>query len=160
MRLVRRQHAASRKGLSLLEVLAALAIFFFTAVALTQMVDSASRAAMRARRLTKAQLLAETKMDEITSGALELSNASGTIEEELEGWTYTIAVTPESWSSVTDTSGASVTGLNTVVVTVNWSGSGGLPVEFSLARMVLDPSLRLPQPPPQTTPSTSTTGSQ
>jgi type II secretion system protein I len=144
MRLVRRQRVSSRRGLSLLEVLAALAIFFFTAVSLTQMVDNASQAAMRARRMTKAQLLAETKMDEISCGALPLSNGGGSIAEEQEGWTYTVTVTPESWTNVTDTTGASVTGLSTVIVTVSWSSGGGQPVEYSLSRMVLDPSLRIP----------------
>jgi hypothetical protein len=94
--------------------------------------------------LTKAQLLAETKMDEITCGYLPLSNGGGAIDEEVEGWTYSVTVTPESWTSVTDSSGNNVTGLNTVIVTVNWNNTGSLPVEYSLSRMMLAPSLRIP----------------
>lgn len=142
MRLRSRQPGFSRRGISLLEVLAALAIFFFTAAAITQMVDSASQAAQRARRLTKAELLAETKIDEITAGILPLASGGGPIEEE-QGWTYSVTVTPESWTSVTDASGNAITGLSSVVVTVS-AGAGSQLVEYSLSRILLDPSLRLP----------------
>lgn len=143
--------------MSLLEVLAALAIFIFTAYALTQMVDNASRAATRARRLAKAQLLAETKMDEVVAGALPLSSGGGTIPEEVEGWSYNVSVSPESWSSVQDSStGTTITGLNSVVVTINFSVPGAEPIEYSLSRIILDPQLRQPAPPPTT--STTTGG--
>lgn len=145
--------------MSLLEVLAALAIFIFTAYSLTQMVDNASRAATRARRLAKAQLLAETKMDEIVAGALPLSSGGGVITEELEGWSYSVQVSPESWSAVQDsTSGSSITGLNSVVVTVNFGLAGAEPVEYSLSRIILDPQLRQPAQQQSTQPSTGTTG--
>jgi type II secretory pathway pseudopilin PulG len=156
MHLKRKQSEARRSGMSLLEVLAALAIFIFTSYSLTQMVDGASRAATRARRLAKAQLLAETKMDEIVAGALPLTSGGGVITEELEGWNYNVQVSPESWSAVQDsTTGSSITGLNSVVVTVNFNLTGAEPVEYSLSRIILDPQLR--QPAQQQQPSTGTT---
>jgi type II secretion system protein I len=134
-----------RRGMSLLEVLAALAIFIFTAYAITQMVDNASKAATRARRLAKAQLLAETKMDELVAGVIPLSSGGGPIEEELEGWNYNVTVSPESWSNVQDAStGSSITGLNSVIVTVNFGLQGAEPIEYSLSRILLDPQLRQP----------------
>ncbi len=157
MRLMQLQHGHRRRGMSLLEVLAALAIFIFTAYAITQMVDNASRAATRARRMAKAQLLAETKMDEIVAGALPLSSGGGTIEEEIQGWTYNVTVNPESWSAVQDVStGSSITGLNSVIVTVNYSSQFAEPIEYSLSRIILDPQLRKPAEQQ----STSTTGAQ
>lgn len=142
--------------MSLLEVLASLAIFIFSAYALTQMVDTASNAATKARRLAKAQLLAETKMDEVIAGVLPLSNSSNAITEEVEGWNYSVTVNPESWSAVQDAStNESITGVNTVIVTVNYSMTGAEPIEYSISRIVLDPRLRMPAPPAT---SSSTTG--
>lgn len=145
MMLRSRQPGTQRRGMSLLEVLTALAIFFISAVSLTQMVDSASNSATYAKRLAKAQLLAETKMDEIVAGALPLSNGGGTITEETEGWSYTVTSNAESWSSVQDAStGQSITGLSTVIVTVSFSVQGVQPVEYSISRIILDPQLRQP----------------
>jgi type II secretory pathway pseudopilin PulG len=164
MRLVRGKRVGVRRGLSLLEVLASLAIFIISAAALTQMADSASDAAVRARRLTKAQLLAETKMDEVVAGVLPLAEGNGPIQEENDGWYYHISVTPEDWSSVQDgSSGTTVNGLSSVIVTVSFNpggGTGPAAIEFSLSRLILDPSLRQPVPPPtpqnnQTQPQTN-----
>ena len=131
--------------MSLLEVLAALAIFVFSAYALTQMVENASHAATKARRLAKAQLLAETKMDEVIAGAIPLSSGGGNIDEEIAGWSYSVTVTPEQWSSVQDAStNTTITGLNTVIVTVNYSMTGAEPIEYSISRLILDPRLRQP----------------
>lgn len=149
--------------MSLLEVLTSLAIFIFSAYALTQMVDNASDAATRARRLAKAQLLAETKMDEIVAGILPMSSTSGPIQEEIEGWMYQVSVSPESWSSVQDPStGSNITGLNSVIVTVTFSLTGAAPIEYSLSRIVLDPQLRQSAPipvPPASSSSSSSSGS-
>ena len=137
--------------MSLLEVLASLAIFIFSAYALTQMVENASSAATRARRLAKAQLLAETKMDEVVAGILPLSSGGGPISEEIEGWQYNVTVNPEQWSVVQDaTTGASITGLNSVIVTVNYSMTGAEPIEYSISRIILDPQLRQPAQQPST----------
>jgi hypothetical protein len=161
MKLIRGKRVGVRRGLSLLEVLASLAIFVFSAAALTQMTESASNAALRARRLTKAQLFAETKMDEVIAGILPLSSTSGPIPEEIEGWQYNLAVTPEDWSAVQDGSSGTVNGLNAVIVTVSFQPPGAtLPsVEYSLSRLILAPSLRQAIPLPQPTPpaSSSTT---
>ena len=91
-------------------------------------------------------------MDEVTAGVIALAETSGAITEENEGWTYAIHVAPESWSSVQDsTSGATVNGLTTVIVTVTYQipGSAVANVEYSLSRLILDPSLRQPVAPPQ-----------
>jgi len=145
--------------MSLLEVLASLAIFIFSAYALTQMVDNASTAATKARRLAKAQLLAETKMDEVVAGVLPLSSGGGAIDEEVEGWNYSVTVNPEQWSAVQDSStNESIVGVNNVIVTVNYSMTGAEPIEYSISRIVLDPRLRMPAPPPTSSSSTTSTG--
>ncbi len=160
MRLRQFQPGERRKGMSLLEVLAALAIFIFTAYAMTQMVDNASRAATRARRLAKAQLLAESKMDEIVAGAIPFSTGGGIIEEEQEGWSYNVSVNPESWSAVEDVStSSSITGLNSVIVTVNFGLPGAEPIEYSLSRIILDPQLRQPAQQQSSSSSSATTPS-
>lgn len=144
--------------MSLLEVLASLAIFIFSAYALTQMVENASTAATKARRLAKAQLLAETKMDEVIAGVLPLSATNGPISEEVEGWNYSVTVTPESWSAVQDsTTNESITGVNTVIVTVTFTMAGADLIEYSISRIVLDPRLRVPAQQPTSGGSGSTT---
>jgi hypothetical protein len=67
-------------------------------------------------------------------------------------------VTPEQWSAVQDAStNVSITGVNDVIVTVNFSLTGSEPIEYSISRIVLDPRLRVPAP-PATSSSGSTTG--
>lgn len=140
--------------MSLLEVLTSLAIFIFSAYALTQMVDAASNSATKARRLAKAQLLAETKMDEVVAGIIPMTGGGGPITEEIEGWQYSIQVTPEQWSSVQDpNTGSSITGLSSVIITVNYTMTGAEPIEYSISRIVLDPSLRVPAQPPSSSSS-------
>ncbi len=134
-----------RSGLSLLEVLTALAIFMLSVVVISQMVDSASRTAFRSQKLTKAALLAESKMAELSWGIEPLQSAGATSYDIGEpGWSYAIEVEPENWSNV-QVDGQAVAGLNLVHVTVTWTRpGGGDEIDYTLSRMMLDPRLRAP----------------
>lgn len=134
-----------RRGLSLLEVLTALAIFMLSVVVISQMVDSASRTAFRAQKLTKAALLAESKMAELGIGLEPLESIGRqSLEDPEPGWSYSINVVPENWSQV-QIDGQGVIGLNTVHVTVVWTNPRGSDeAEYTLSRMLLDPRLRVP----------------
>ena len=147
---------ADRSGLSLLEVLVALAIFMLSVVAISQMVDSASRTARRAQRLSQASLLCQSVMAEIACGATPMVSADMVpIETAEPGWFYSITVEPEDWTSV-PIDGQSITGLNTVHVTVQYIGLGTVPeVEHTLTRVLLDPQLRVPAAEPTITTSDS-----
>ena len=62
-----------------------------------------------------------------------------------------------SATAVQDAStGESITGLNSVIVTVNYVMTGSETIEYSISRIILDPRLRVPAPPP-TTPTTGGT---
>lgn len=153
-----------RRGLSLLEVLTALAIFLLSVVAISQMVDGASQIALRAQRTTRAGLYAESKMSEVVAGIVPLQNVfEQPLEEGGPGWYCTIQVEPESWTQV-DVDGQQVAGLNLVSVTVGFRGGGRLTsdVEQTLTRVVLDPQLRVPAADPTiegTAGNSSSTGS-
>jgi hypothetical protein len=156
-----RRRARKRLGLSLLEVLTALAIFLLSVVVLSQMVDSAAQMGLRSKRLTKAAVLCEAKMDEVVAGVQPLQAAGPQPLEGAEaGWACTVVVEPQSWSAVTSGGQQSGPGLNMVHVTVVWTGKPmGGPVEYTLSRLVLDPHLRVPAQTPSSSNSTSSTSS-
>jgi hypothetical protein len=137
-----------------MEVLVAVAIFLFSMVVISQMFQSASLRALRTKRLTRAALFCESKIEEIVFGLQPLqSSGLQPLEGAEPGWLYSMAVEPESWSSV-PYNNQTVTGLCTLHVTVVWSGGRSMDrVEFTLSRLMLDPNLRVPMPTP--TPATS-----
>jgi prepilin-type N-terminal cleavage/methylation domain-containing protein len=146
-----------RSGLSLLEVLIALAIFLLSVVVLSQMVDSAAQRGLRSKRMSQAAVLCEAKMGEIVAGVQPLQSAGA---QPLEGadanWSFMVVVEPQSWSSVASGGQVGSSGLNMVHITVVWAGPQiGGPVEYTLSRLVMDPHLRVPAQTPTSANSTS-----
>jgi type II secretory pathway pseudopilin PulG len=148
-----------RRGLSLLEVLTALAIFMFSVVVISQMVDSASRTALRAQKLTQAALQCESVMAELSSGVLPLQTTGETPLPELgDQWTYTVVCEPQDWANV-PIDGQTVAGLQVVHVTVTWSPQDGDDLQYTLSRVMLDPRVRVPAAEATTTSTSTSTGS-
>jgi general secretion pathway protein I len=118
------------RGITLYEVVIALAIFSGALVALFEALSTATRAAMQARMQSQAVLLAETKMAEIVAG-VQPANSSGEssfTDPGLEGWSYAISVSP-----------ASHTGLNQVQVTVTCrQAPSSVDASFTMARLLRD----------------------
>jgi type II secretory pathway component PulJ len=144
MRLRSHPRRLVRPGISLLEVLAALAIFLFSIIVISQIVDSAARTAQRAQRLSRAALLADSLMSELAAGVRPMSSSGN--EQVVDGdthWTASVSVQPESWSNV-DVDGQLLNGLNVVQVTVTWKGDTGETTEYTLSRVMMDPRLQLP----------------
>lgn len=133
-----------RSGLSLLEVLTALAIFMLSVVVISQMVSSASRTAVRSERLSKAAILCESKMAELVTGIepLQAVSMEQFLTETEPGWFYSVMVEPQTWTAV-PLEGQNVPALNTVQVTVLWSAEADR-VEYTLTRTMLDPRFRVP----------------
>ena len=73
---------APRSGLSLLEVLAALSIFLMSFVAIGRLVSVASDHALEVEMQSQAAQLAQSKLNEVVSGALPLSSQNGTVDED------------------------------------------------------------------------------
>ena len=105
------------------------------------------RAAREARELTHAQLLCESLVAEITSGARMPSSTQGTIPEAPD-WAF---------ESILESTGQS--GLVRLVVTVQKSTGTGRPISFTLSRFIRDPSLPIPVDPEPAADSSSSSSS-
>jgi uncharacterized membrane protein YgcG len=123
---------AARNGLSLFEVIIALAIFMASIAAIGQLVSSGVRAAVQARLQSQAVLRAETKMAEVVAGITSLHGASGTFSDDTN-WSWAAASTQSQHE-----------GLYLVEVTVSHAGATTAAKQsFTLRRLIRDPQIAL-----------------
>lgn len=128
-----RARVAARKGLSLLEVVIALAIFMGSIAAIGQLVSTGVRGAVQARLQSQAVLRAESKMAEVVAGITPLHGGSGGVFAEDPSWAW----------SVQSISGAHE-GLYVVdVTTTHHSATTAGNQSYTLRRLVRDPQLAL-----------------
>ena len=123
-----------QSGLTLLEVLLALAILGGALVMLAELNRLGMQAKAQAEGLTMAQLLCESKLAEITAGIVPpegtLQQPLTDIGEDEVGWLYSI-----------EAQAAAEPGLLAVKVTVEQDPkTARRPVQFSLVRWVVDPN--------------------
>jgi len=124
-----------RNAFTLLEIILSLAILCGAIATLGEVSRLGMRQAERARDLTRAQLLCQSKMAEITAGLTAAESQEGvpfeaTEDEPESEWLYSIEVNP-----------ASQEGLLEVRVTVTRDlPETRRPVEFSLVRWIVDES--------------------
>ena len=121
-----------RGGMTLTEVLLALAIFVGALAVLSKLIHIGVRASEFAQLHTRAVLLAESKMGELTAG-IEPISSSGEVFLEDPAWRWQLSV-----------SDGPVAGLKWVSITVVPASGGELannrePVEFTLGRWMMDP---------------------
>lgn len=120
-----------RRGMTLLEVLMALAIFLFSLLAISQLFNSASDQALGIQAKSRSTRLAQSKMAEFSAGVVSLqTGGSGTFDEEPE-W---------SWNADIQQDGTAQ-GLYIVTITVS-RGTGKGRNETSLTQYVLDPKTK------------------
>ena len=133
-RAVRRRGRRVRRGaFTLLEIILALTILAGSLAVMGEVVRLAVRNAESARQLTQAELLAASKLAEITSGITLADPVQDVPFEWQPDWTYTIAVDP------TDD-----VGLLSVRITVSEAeATGRQPLEYTLVRWMLDPNVEL-----------------
>ncbi len=115
-----------RSGLSLLEVILAVAILGGSLAAIGELVRIGSQHAEESRGLAAAQLLCESKMEEIAAGAAARETVSSTPCETKEGWQYSVTVTALDQA-----------GLSEIRVTVEQSDRPQ-PLSFTLVRWMMD----------------------
>jgi prepilin-type N-terminal cleavage/methylation domain-containing protein len=121
-------HRRPRRGLTLLEVILALAIFLFSMVALGRLISFGSD---RAREIQgRANQLCQAKLAEVASGITPLQSADGTFEEDPD-W---------HWSIECQENG--IQALWNVKVTVSRKLSDGSAAQAVLTQMVFDPNQR------------------
>jgi type II secretion system protein I len=123
------KRAKPARGITLYEVVIALAIFAGAIAALSQALSTATRAALQSRMESQAVLLCQTKLAEIVAGAVPSTSTGATAftESGLEGWTWSVEVTP-----------AGHTGINQVSVTVNSNMVQDFDSSFTMSRLVRD----------------------
>jgi general secretion pathway protein I len=120
-----------KRGITLYEVVIALAIFAGAIAAVSQALTTATRAALQSRLQSRAVLLCQSKMSEVIGGVVP-PTSSGEVpfsDPGLEGWTWNINVTP-----------ATHIGINQVEVTVRCpQGGNSIDASFTMTRMLRDP---------------------
>jgi Tfp pilus assembly protein PilV len=142
-------HRPRRAGLSLLEVVIAMAILLFSIVAITQLVSMGSQRALDVQQQAIGTMLCQRKLAEIAMGAESL-NSSGYAPFPEDGM--------DDWQWKVDADQGAVNGLWSVQVTVKYQHEEGETVEIQLGQMILDPTLRgsnQDPPPSQSTTSNS-----
>ena len=120
-----------RGGLTLLEVVLALAIFVGTMAAILQIVNNGMRGAVRARLQTQAVVRCEAKIGELVAGAEPMQAVDSMPFADDPTWV---------WSATVNS--GSTQGLYLVGVTVQRVSTGpGGNVTFTAQRMMRDPQL-------------------
>ncbi len=89
---IARRRAPARRGFSLLEVLLSMAILGMSIATIGELVRVGSLAAANTRDMTAAQLLAETKMSELTSGLYPLTPVTEAVDDYDPQWTYSVEI--------------------------------------------------------------------
>jgi type II secretion system protein I len=125
------QSRSSRRGLSLLEVLVALAIFLFSIVALHQALNIGTNNAIDMQQHMQAAQLAQSKMAEVYVGAVPMQSQSDTPFDEDPDYNWSL-----------DAQQGIAANLWNVTVTVSRSRGDGSRLETKLSQMIIDPSLR------------------
>ena len=124
------RRASIRSGLSLMEVIVAIAILGGALTVIGNLVYLGSRAASNTRWFSEAQILCDTKMAEVSSGILPLQSTAATPIEENPDWQYSVEIGQTE-----------AIGLLSVTVTVQQSPTvTSTPTPFSLMRWLPDPN--------------------
>ena len=85
-----RSRSNNRSGLSLLEVVLALSILGIAVGILSTIMQQSADNGLRARRMTQAQMVCESKMAEAMAGALPLQSTQWTPVASIDGASSTI----------------------------------------------------------------------
>jgi type II secretion system protein I len=139
-----------RSGISLLEVMLALAIFLMALTAIGQLVDGGTDKALEAQAQATATRLAQSKLAEVEAGVIALgSSASGSFDVEPD-WQWQVDMTQE-------------TAPNLYTVNVHVSRQlKNKQFEVTLSQMMFDPqqmgNASQAQPPQTTSSGSGTTG--
>ena len=137
------KNSALRSGISLMEVVLALAILGIASAYLAQAMQIAAQNAVRAQRLTQAELVAESVMNQVIAGVIPAQPAN---------WSpYTSASSSSNWNYSLSIVAAEMQGTIGIQVGVQEQVPGaaiGLqPADLIATRWIIDPALGLDTPP-------------
>ena len=132
----KKQRSRRRLGLSLLEVMLALAILGGALAIIGELMRLGVRNAESARDLSTAQVFCEAKINEIAAGLLPPQPIASTPIEEIAS-----LGADAPWLYAVDVEQIDQQGLISVKVTVTQDPSvAARPIEFSLVRWMIDPT--------------------
>ncbi len=120
-----------RSGITLLEVVIALAIFLGAVAVISEIVSTGSRAAIRAQLQSEAVLRAETRLHEVVAGVYPLEIVQGVAFEDDPKWQWSLLILDGPHPDV----------LHLEVTAAHVRSSGTVDAEFTLARLMRDPLL-------------------
>lgn len=124
--------APNRSGLTLFEVVIALAIFMGALAAIGQLISTGTHGAVYAKLESQAVIRCETTLGEVLAGYIGLRSTSGTFPDN-PAWTWSVSVAP-----------AQHEGLYIVEVTASHAGQSSMSkVSYTLRRFVRDPGLEM-----------------
>ena len=131
MKTFRADCGPSRRGMTLLEVVIALAMFFAAMSAISQILKMGSDSAIRAQIQAEGTLLGESKLNEVIAGIVPLQAATDQPFEDAPQW---------SWSlSVEDDTDVAIKRLMLTVAHRRADGTSDRQIKF--ARMLRDPDI-------------------
>ncbi|MEK6236697.1 MAG: type II secretion system GspH family protein [Planctomycetales bacterium] len=133
-----------RSGMSLLEVILAVAILSLAAAGLGELIRGGLRSAEHARLETMAQLMCENKLAEITAGLVSpepISGAAVEVDPDAGGgvsprWLYSVELQPVEQEGMV---ALRVTVIQNVLPQQR-------PVSVSVVQWIVDPGIELPEP--------------
>ncbi len=126
-----RRRRVLRGAFTLLEIILALAILAGSLATMGEVVRLAVRNAESARRLTQAELLATSKLAEITAGITPAEPVEEISFQRQPDWMFTISTSPTEVDFLIAVS----------VNVVEQQASGRRPIEFTLVQWMLDPNI-------------------
>lgn len=124
-------HSVRRNGLSLLEVLIALAVFLVSLVGIGRLVILGSDQALQVQDQLRASQLCQAKLAELMAGAIPLSSQNEAPFDEAPDWNWSV-----------ECNQGDVSGLWNVTLHVTHQSPTGVKVDVVVSQMIVDPSLR------------------
>ena len=124
-----RSTRGSARGVTLLEVMLSIAILGVALAAVGELIRLGVTGSLRTRDLTRAQIYAESKMSEITTGVYPIQSSSITPYEADPTYIYQVEVQPAIQDGM----------LHVVVHLERDTSQGGKSVSYDLYRWVVDP---------------------
>ncbi len=128
---IKRRRQTWRGAFTLLEIILALAILAGSLATMGEVVRLAVRNAESARRLTQAELLAVSKLAEITAGITLPDPVEEVSFDREPDWIYSISTDPTEVDSL----------VALRIVVVEQQVTGRSPIEFTLVQWILDPNI-------------------
>jgi prepilin-type N-terminal cleavage/methylation domain-containing protein len=149
----RRRLAAGCRGLSLLEVILALALLGVASAIMAQAMQMATTNALAAQRQAQAELAAESVISQVIAGAIPMQPSTT--------WTpLGTSASTSTWSYMLQTVTCEVQNMVGIQVAVRdeTSGDPTRPADLTVVRWIIDPALGLDMPASATDSETDASG--